>query len=36
MRTARYVPAQPAISAPAYAPVQPTQALGFTSGRGLY
>ena len=36
MRTARYVPAQQAISAPAYAPVQPTQALGFTSGRGLY
>jgi hypothetical protein len=36
MRTARYVPAQQAISAPAYAPVQPAQALGFTSGRGLY
>jgi hypothetical protein len=36
MRTARYVPAQQAIGAPAYAPVQPAQALGFTSGRGLY
>jgi rare lipoprotein A len=36
MRTARYAPAQQAISAPAYAPHIPTQALGFASGRGLY
>jgi hypothetical protein len=36
MRTARYAPAQQAISAPAYAPHMPAQALGFASGRGLY
>lgn len=36
VRTARYVPAQQAIAATAYAPVAPKQSLGFTSGRGLY
>ncbi len=36
VRTARYAPAQQAIGAPAYAPVASAQALGYTSGRGLY
>jgi rare lipoprotein A len=36
VRGARYAPAQEAISASAYAPVAHAQALGYTSGRGLY
>jgi rare lipoprotein A len=36
VRTARYEAAQARITAPAYAPVARSQALSFTSGRGLY